>query len=85
MEKASATQIGTLTHSIGHTAEKQRGDTGREGSKRAQETARKGCSDDNYGNRSIFMFENIFILQVLAYLNFFKKFPTSRCTKKIKS
>lgn len=41
---------------------------------RAQQIARKDCSDDNYGNGSIFMFENIFILKVLAYLNFFFNF-----------
>ena len=71
--EGSATQIGTLTYSVGYTAESKEETQGRECGKRAQQTARKDCSDDNYGNGSIFMFENIFILKVLAYLNFFLK------------
>lgn len=58
---------------------------GKRASQRAQQTSRKSCSDDNYGNRSIFVFENIFIIKVLAYFKlFFLISNLQMYTKKIK-
>lgn len=88
--EGSTAQIGTQNNSVGYTAEKQRENKRKrvweESEPESTANIKENCSDDNYGNRSIFVFENIFIIKVLAYFKlFFLISYLQMYTKKIKS